>query len=149
MSSWRQAISCIVPGIFKDMGWLVLFCCLACLLSCVLFRFILVSPRCPVGAGRLGRTLWPQNSTSVAETKRGSKFYNDTPPPPPTLEKGGQYSTSVWKVCIKRGSKIYNSKQGKSEGFESCDRPIVRKRPICVKIGDVLSRVTLKFDGWP
>ena len=39
--------------------------------------------------------------------------------------------------------------QGKSEGFESCDRPIVRKRPILVKIGDVLSRVTLKFDGWP
>ena len=40
------------------------------------------------------------------------------------------------------------SKQGKSEGFESCDRPIVRKRPIRVKSGDVLSRVTLKFDGW-
>ena len=40
-------------------------------------------------------------------------------------------------------------KQGKSEGFESCDWPIVRKRPIWVKIGDVLSRVTLKFDGWP
>ena len=40
-------------------------------------------------------------------------------------------------------------KQGKSEGFESCDRPIVRKRPIWVKIGDVLSRVTSKFDGWP
>ena len=40
-------------------------------------------------------------------------------------------------------------KQGKSEGFESCDQPIVRKRPIWVKIGDVLSRVTLKFDGWP
>ena len=42
-----------------------------------------------------------------------------------------------------------NWKQGKSEGFESCDRPIVRKRPIWVKIGDILSRVTLKFDGWP
>ena len=39
--------------------------------------------------------------------------------------------------------------QGKSEGFESCDRPIVRKRPNWVKIGDVLYRVTLKFDGWP
>ena len=39
--------------------------------------------------------------------------------------------------------------QGKSEGFESCDRPIVQKRPIWVKIGDVLSRVNLKFDGWP
>ena len=42
-----------------------------------------------------------------------------------------------------------DAKQGKSEGFESCDWPIVRKRPIWVKIGDVLSRVTLKFDGWP
>ena len=42
----------------------------------------------------------------------------------------------------------YDLEQGKSEGFESCDRPIVRKRPIWVKIGDVLSRVTLKFDGW-
>ena len=42
-----------------------------------------------------------------------------------------------------------NLEQGKSEGFESCDRPIVRKRPIWVKIGDVLYRVTLKFDGWP
>ena len=40
-------------------------------------------------------------------------------------------------------------KQSKSEGFESCDWPIVRKRPIWVKIGDALYRVTLKFDGWP
>ena len=39
--------------------------------------------------------------------------------------------------------------QGKSEGFESCDWPVVRKRPIWVKIGDALYRVTLKFDGWP
>ena len=39
--------------------------------------------------------------------------------------------------------------QGKFEGFESCYRPIVRKRPIWVKIGDVLCHVTLKFDGWP
>ena len=39
--------------------------------------------------------------------------------------------------------------QGKSDGFESCDQPIVWKCPIWVKIGDVLSRVTLKFDGWP
>ena len=38
-------------------------------------------------------------------------------------------------------------KQGKSEGFESCDWPIVRKRPVWVKIGDVLYRVTSKFDG--
>ena len=44
---------------------------------------------------------------------------------------------------------MHDLKQGKSEGFESCDRPIIRKRPIWVKIGDVLYRVTLKFDGWP
>ena len=45
---------------------------------------------------------------------------------------------------------LANTKQqGKSEGFESCDWPIVRKRPIWVKIGDVLYRVTLKFDVWP
>ena len=41
------------------------------------------------------------------------------------------------------------TEQGKSEGFESCDWPIVRKHPIWVKIGDVLYRVTLKFDEWP
>ena len=43
--------------------------------------------------------------------------------------------------------RLSHYQQGKSEGFESCDRPIVRKRPIWVKISDVLSRVTLKFDG--
>ena len=48
----------------------------------------------------------------------------------------------IWKVS-------YGLKQGKSEGFESCDRPTVGKCPIWVKIGDVLYRVTLKFDGWP
>ena len=42
---------------------------------------------------------------------------------------------------------MVDEEQGKSEGFESCDWPIVRKRPIWVKIGDVLYRVTLKFDG--
>ena len=52
-------------------------------------------------AGRLGRTLWPQNSTSVAETEKGGQ--NSTIPP--TLEKGGQYSTSLWKVCKKGGQK--------------------------------------------
>ena len=53
---------------------------------------------------------------------------------------------STMHGLIPLGSGLY-FKQGKSEGFESCDRPIVRKRPIWVKIGDVLSRVTLKFDG--
>ena len=49
-------------------------------------------------------------------------------------------------ISAKKGGKL---EQGKSEGFESCDRPIVRKCPIRVKIGDVLYRMTLKFDGWP
>ena len=69
-------------------------------------------------------------------------------------------------------------KQGKSEGFDSCDQPgnfawnwiqiidfsvhvtfkfdwwiqtavTVQKRSIWVKLGDFLSCVTLKFDGWP
>ena len=43
------------------------------------------------------------------------------------------------------GPKFY--KQGKSEGFESYDQPIVRKRTIYIKIGDVLSHLTVKFDG--
>ena len=36
-------------------------------------------------AGRLGRTLWPQNSTYVAETEKGGQNSTMTPP---TLEKG-------------------------------------------------------------
>ena len=56
-----------------------------------------------------------------------------------------QPSLKLMYVCLI----IFRYEQGKSEGFESCDWPIVRKRPICVKIGDALYRVTLKFDGWP
>ena len=37
--------------------------------------------------------------------------------------------------------------QGKSEGFDSCDRPS-NLAQIWVKIGNFLSRVTLKFDIW-
>ena len=55
-------------------------------------------------------------------------------------EQAYQNRNHLVVVCIK---------QGKSEGFESCDRPIVQKRPVWVKIGDVLYSVTLKFDGWP
>ena len=68
-------------------------------------------------------------------------------------ESTGHYCSSLWRVCKVElwwcFSLAQSMRQGKSEGFESCDRPIVRKRPIWVKIGDVLSRVTLKFDGWP
>ena len=54
-----------------------------------------------------------------------------------------QLFNSAWYNC----KQMHVKQQGKSERFESCDRPIVRKRPIWVKITDVLSRVTLKFDG--
>ena len=51
-------------------------------------------------AGRLGRTLWPQNSTSVAETEKGGQNSTITPPPP-RLEKGvnilHQYEKSAKK----------------------------------------------------
>ena len=50
--------------------------------------------------------------------KKGVKILQ-WPPPPPTLEKGGQYSTSVWKVCKKRGSKIYNSKKNRGQNSTS------------------------------
>ena len=49
--------------------------------------------------------------------------------------------------AISESINILQNQQGKSEGFESCDWHIVRKRSIWVKIGDVLYRVTLKFDG--
>ena len=58
-------------------------------------------------------------------------------------------SNKHWYFAIACLNTLNINKQGKSEGFESCDRPIVRKCPIWVKFGDVLSRVTLKFDGWP
>ena len=69
-----------------------------------------------------------------------------------SLDRPEQLTNFVYDIG--RRAQIYieirtKTKQGKSEGFESCDRPIVRKRPIWVKIGDVLYRVTLKFDGWP
>ena len=56
---------------------------------------------------------------------------------------------SFYKFITLKMNTNFHPKQGKSEGFESCDWPIVRKRPIWVKIGDALYRVTLKFDGWP
>ena len=68
-----------------------------------------------------------------------------------------QSRVTVWKIRVKKSAIFCPVKpwklpddleQGKSEGFESCDQPIVRKHPILVKIGDVLSCVTLKFDGW-
>ena len=62
-----------------------------------------------------------------------------------------RFGAKMFYRLVDRGHRITSDEkqQGKSEGFESCDRPIVRKRPIWVKVGDVLSRVTLKFYGWP
>ena len=60
-----------------------------------------------------------------------------------------QLSCWTWHSWPESSHSSLPHKQGKSEGFESCDWPIVRKRPIWVKIGDALYRVTLKFDGWP
>ena len=62
---------------------------------------------------------------------------------------GLNFNVSFNAPCRYNNPLLIRIKQGKSEGFESCDRPIVRKRPIWVKTGDVLYRVTLKFDGWP
>ena len=44
--------------------------------------------------------------------------------------------------------KVYTDKQGKSEGFDSCDRPS-NLTQIGFKIVDFSAPVTLKFDGWP
>ena len=53
-------------------------------------------------AGRLGRTLWPQNSTSVAETEKGGQNCTMTPP---TLEKGGSIFYISMKSLQKKGVK--------------------------------------------
>ena len=53
-------------------------------------------------AGRLGRTLWPQNSTSVAETEKGGQNSTMTPP---TLEKGVNILHQYEKSAKKGGQK--------------------------------------------
>ena len=59
-------------------------------------------------------------------------------PSPDSSERQGQ-----------RGQKIkQQKKQGKSEGFDSCDRPR-NLTQIGLKSSDFLVRMTLKFDGWP
>ena len=62
---------------------------------------------------------------------------------------GDPYDPSGKLSLYRKIKPSFRMEQGKSEGFESCDRPIVRKCPIWVKIRDVLYRVTLKYDGWP
>ena len=54
-------------------------------------------------AGRLGRTLWPQNSTSVAETKKGGQNSTMTPP---TLEKGVNILHQYEKSAKKGGQNL-------------------------------------------
>ena len=53
-------------------------------------------------AGRLGRTLWPQNSTSVAETEKGGQNSTMTPP---TIEKGVNILHQYEKSAKKGGQK--------------------------------------------
>ena len=65
-----------------------------------------------------GRTMWPQNSTSVAETEKGGQNSTMTPPPP-TLEKGGSIFYINMKSLQKRGSKIYNSKKFRGQNSTS------------------------------
>ena len=64
-------------------------------------------------------------------------------------QKGVTDRRTDWTIHRAAWSQLKILKQGKSEGFESCERPIVGKCPIWVKLGDVSSHVTLKFDGWP
>ena len=70
-----------------------------------------------------------------------------------SIYAGVESKTKCMNITENQGLALVMShlrnQQGKSEGFESCDRPIIRKRPIWLKISDVLSRVTLKFAGWP
>ena len=47
---------------------------------------------------------------------------------PEAMQISYSHSYSLFKSVIEQ--------QDKSEGFESCDRPIVRKRPIWVKFDD-------------
>ena len=59
-------------------------------------------------------------------------------------------SMLAWKSLIFRPPKKMNRlmKQGKPEGFDSCDRHS-NLTQIGFKIVDFSARVTLKFDGWP
>ena len=91
------------------------------------------------------RAVWPWNLMDDLEQGKSEGF--DSCDQPSKLTQIGlnlSIFQPVWPWNL-----MDEPKQGKSEGFESCDRPIVRKRPIWLKIGDVLSCVTLKFDGWP
>ena len=56
--------------------------------------------------GRLGRTLWPQNSTSVAETEKGGQNSTMTPPPlPQRYKRGVNILHQYEKSAKKRGQK--------------------------------------------
>ena len=89
--------------------------------------------------------VWPWNLADDLEQGKSEGFDScDLPGNLAQILSKSSIFQPVWAWNL-----MHDLKQGKSEGFESCDRPIIRKRPIWVKIGDVLYRVTLKFDGWP
>ena len=64
------------------------------------------------GGGTLGRTLLPQNSTSVAETEKGGQNSTMTPPPPNALKRGVNILHQYEKSAKKGGQKstILNKK---------------------------------------
>ena len=89
--------------------------------------------------------VWPWNLADDLEQGKSEGFDScDLPSNLAQILSKSSIFQPVWPWNL-----MHDLKQGKSEGFESCDRPIIRKRPIWVKIGDILYRVTLKFDGWP
>ena len=94
-----------------------------------------------------------QSSTSLAFVREIHQWPVNSPHKRPVTRKLFPFDDVIMACSLmgfyERHNAADNCEQGKSEGFESCGRPIVRKRPIWVKIGDVLYRVTLKFDGWP
>ena len=77
--------------------------------------------------------------------KTGAHLFDHFPAPSGWYIKNSMRAV-IFKHKVQMASQT--SKQGKSEGFESCDQPIVRKRPIWVKIGDVLSHVTFAVSSF-
>ena len=77
----------------------------------------------------------PENSSKIIYGRRRVKWiFSD-------------WFLTCCKSCQK--SKSVFNQQGKSEGFESCDRPSNLKQTNWIQIVNFLARVTLKFHGWP
>ena len=62
---------------------------------------------------------------------------------------GCLWLTTIWRSVRNRKKNPCmwtQYKQGKSEGFDSCDGLVISN---CIQIVDFSARVTLKFNGWP